>query len=428
MVAQEECVERRGNATGIKRRYCGGRAGDTGEWRLDFVMPGATIGFKFGGHAGVLRARAAPDDERHWGHCPPHPRWSERGAVSQEAAKALRTVGSALLCALLVAAARAQAPAPAQTPPPTASPQNPGTPPESIVVPGPPAPAKRDAKPGGKNPIRVDVDLALVNVTVTDPYNRLVTGLEEENFRVFEDNLEQEITHFSSEDVPVSIGVVLDLSGSMANKIDKSRMAALQFFKTANPQDEYFVVSFNEHAELSSPFTSSVEDIETRLMFTAAKGRTALLDGIYLGLSQMRGARNQKKAVLVISDGGDNHSRYSEHDIRNFVREADTQIYAIGLYDPAGSRATPEEVNGPALLNELTEMSGGRTFAVSNLNDLPDIAIKIGMELRNQYVLGYRPANRARDGKWRKIKVKLRPPKGLPPLNVYAKSGYYSPQ
>jgi len=271
--------------------------------------------------------------------------------------------------------------------------------------------------------------LALVNVTVTDPYNRLVTGLEQENFRVFEDNQEQEITHFSSEDVPVSIGVVMDLSGSMANKIDKSRMAALQFFKTANPQDEFFVVSFNERAQLSSPFTTSVDDIQTRLMFTAAHGRTALLDAIYLGLSQMRGARNQKKALLVISDGGDNHSRYSEHDIRDFVREADTQIYAIGLYDQAGARATVEEINGPALLSELSDMSGGRTFNVntSNLNDLPDIAIKIGMELRNQYVLGYRPSNHSRDGKWRKIKVKLRPPKGLPPLNVYAKGGYYAP-
>ena len=348
--------------------------------------------------------------------------------MSQQAGRALRTVGGALLCAMLVAAARGQTQAPGPAAPAAEKQQNPGAPPDTIVVPGPPVPAKKTAKPGDKNPMRVDVDLALVNVTVTDPYNRLVTGLEAENFRIFEDNLEQEITHFSSEDVPVSIGVVLDLSGSMTNKIDKSRMAALQFFKTANPQDEYFVVSFNEHAELSSPFTSSVEDIETRLMFTAAKGRTALLDAIYLGLSQMRGARNQKKAVLVISDGGDNHSRYSEHDIRSFVKEADTQIYAIGLYDPAGARATPEEVNGPALLNELTEMSGGRTFAVSNLNDLPDIAIKIGMELRNQYVLGYRPSNRARDGKWRKIKVKLRPPKGLPPLNVYAKSGYYSPQ
>jgi len=344
--------------------------------------------------------------------------------VSQVAARALRSVGGGLLCAFIVAAAAAQTAAP----PPADSQQNPPPPPpEKIVIPGAPA-ASKPSKPSSKNALRVDVDLALVNVTVTDPYNRLVTGLEQDNFRVFEDTQEQEITHFSAEDVPVSIGVILDLSGSMANKIDKSRMAALQFFKTANPQDEFFVVSFNEHAELSSPFTTSVEDIETHLLFTAARGRTALLDGLYLGLSQMRGARNQKKALLLISDGGDNHSRYSEHDIRNFVREADTQIYAIGLYDPAASRATPEEVNGPALLNEVTDDSGGRTFVVGNLNDLPDIAIKIGMELRNQYVLGYRPANHARDGKWRKIKVKLRPPKGLPPLNVYAKSGYYSPQ
>ena len=349
--------------------------------------------------------------------------------MRQQAARALRTAGGALLCAWLVAAAKGQSPAPQKSvPPPDVQKQNPPALPEPIVVPGPPSSPKSEPRPGEKNPLRVDVDLALVSVTVTDPYNRLVTGLESDNFRVFEDNSEQEITHFSSEDVPVSIGVVLDLSGSMANKIDKSRMAALQFFKTANPQDEYFVVSFNEHAELSSPFTSSLEDIETRLMFTAARGRTALLDAIYLGLSHMRGARNQKKALLVISDGGDNHSRYSEHDIRSFVKEADTQIYAIGLYDEAGARATPEEVNGPALLNEVTDISGGRTFSVNNLNDLPDVAIKIGMELRNQYVLGYRPSNHARDGKWRKIKVKLRPPKGLPPLNVYAKSGYYSPQ
>ena len=346
--------------------------------------------------------------------------------MSQQAASGLRLVGGALLCALLVAGVGAQTPS--QTPAPPAPAQNPQTPPENIVVPGTPSPAKPGSIPLGKNAVRVDVDLALVNVTVTDPYNRLVTGLEQDNFRVFEDNVEQEVTHFSAEDVPVSIGVILDLSGSMANKIDKSRMAALQFFKTANPQDEFFVVSFNEHAELSSPFTTSVEDIETRLLFTAARGRTAMMDGLYLGLSQMRGARNQKKALLLISDGGDNHSRYSEHDIRNFVREADTQIYAIGIYEAAGARPTPEEVNGPALLGEITDESGGRTFGVSNLNDLPDIAIKIGMELRNQYVLGYRPANHARDGKWRKIKVKLRPPKGLPPLNVYAKSGYYSPE
>jgi len=275
--------------------------------------------------------------------------------------------------------------------------------------------------------IRVDVDLVLVNATVTDPYNRLVTGLEAENFRVYEDKVEQEVVHFSSEDVPISIGVVFDLSGSMSNKVDKARLAAVQFIKTANPQDEFFLVSFADRAHLVSPFTNAIEDIQTRLMYTGAKGRTALLDGIYYGLSQMRGARNTKRALLIISDGGDNHSRYNESDIRNFVKEADVQLYAIGIYDPIGSRRTPEEIAGPSLLGDLAELTGGRAFTVENLNDLPDIAAKIGMELRNQYVIGYRPANKDRDGKWRKIKVKLRPPKGLPPLNVYAKAGYYAP-
>jgi len=295
-----------------------------------------------------------------------------------------------------------------------------------------PAPQKKAAPPEKKIPgdkrIRVDVDLVLVNTTVTDPYNRLVTGLERENFRVFEDSQEQEVVHFSSEDVPISIGVVLDLSGSMSNKVDKARLAALQFFKTANPQDEFFLVSFNDRAQLTSQFTSSVEELQNRMMYAAAKGRTALLDAIYLGLSQMKGARNTKRALLIISDGGDNHSRYNERDIKNFVREADVQLYAVGIYDPLGNRSrTSEELNGPTMLAEVTEMTGGRAFPVENLNDLPDIAAKIGMELRNQYVLGYKPANMDRDGKWRKIKIRLKPPKGLPPLNVYSRAGYYAP-
>jgi len=277
--------------------------------------------------------------------------------------------------------------------------------------------------------IRVDVDLVLVNVTVTDPYNRLVTGLERENFRITEDKNEQEVTHFSSEDVPISIGVIFDLSGSMGNKIDKARLAALQFFKTSNPQDEFFLVGFNDRAQLVSRFTTSVEELQTRLMYTQAKGRTALLDAIYRGLSEMRNARNAKRALLILSDGGDNHSRYNESDVKSFVKESDVQLYAVGIYEPFGSRGrTPEELSGPSLLNELTELTGGRAFSVDNLNDLPDIASKIGMELRNQYVLGYRPNNRDRDGKWRKLKVRLQKTKGLPPLNVFAKSGYYAPK
>ena len=276
--------------------------------------------------------------------------------------------------------------------------------------------------------VHIDVELALVNVTVTDPYNRLVTGLEPDNFRIFENNVEQEIQYFSSEDVPISIGVIFDLSGSMANKVGKAKEAALQFFKTANPQDEFFLVSFNDRAEVVSTFTSSVEDLQSRILSASAKGRTALLDGIYLGLSEMRSARNAKRALLIISDGGDNNSRYNERDLKRLVREADTQLYSIGIFDPFEYRSrTVEELNGPSLLNEVTELTGGRAFTVENVSELPDIATKIGSELRNQYILGYRPSNKSHDARWRKIKVKMRAPKGLPPLSIYAKTGYYAP-
>ncbi|MCU1316279.1 MAG: hypothetical protein JWN63_1601, partial [Candidatus Acidoferrum typicum] len=194
------------------------------------------------------------------------------------------------------------------------------------------------------------------------------------------------------------------------------------------PADEFFMVSFNERAELTSAFTNSVEDLQNRMMATNARGRTALLDAIYLGLSEMRGAHNAKRALLILSDGGDNHSRYNESDIKRLVREADTQLYAIGIFDPLGYRnRSPEELSGPSLLSEVTEMTGGRVFAVEKLDELPDIASKIGMELRNQYVLGYRPSNKAHDARWRKLKIKLRAPKGLPPLSVYSKTGYYAP-
>lgn len=276
--------------------------------------------------------------------------------------------------------------------------------------------------------VKMDVDLALINATVTDPFNRLVTGLDVDNFRIYEDNVEQEVVTFSAEDVPISIGVIFDYSGSMSNKAAKAREAAIQFFKTANPQDEFFLVSFNEHAELTSSFTNSVEDLQSRMLLTTPKGRTALLDAIYLGLSEMRSAHNGKRALLILSDGGDNHSRYNEGDIKRLVKEADTQLYAIGIFDPVGYRnRTLEEGNGPSLLGEVTELTGGRVFPVERLEDLPDIATKIGMELRNQYVLGYHPSNKTHDARWRKVKVKLRAPRGLPPLTVYSKTGYYAP-
>jgi len=274
-------------------------------------------------------------------------------------------------------------------------------------------------------PLKVDVDLVLVPVTITDPLNRLVTGLDKDNFQLYEGNTAQEIRTFSSEDAPVSLGVIFDSSGSMTSKMDRAKDAVVEFFKTANPQDEFFMITFSDEPEEVSDFTSSVDEIQSKLVFAVPRRRTALLDAIYMGVSKMRQAKYPKKALLIISDGGDNHSRYTEGEIRSLVKEADVMIYAIGIYDRYASAV--EERLGPQLLSDITELTGGRAFTIDNPNDLGDVATKIGVELRNQYVLGYRPAKVMHDGKWRKIKVKLLPPKGLPPLRVYARTGYYAP-
>ena len=276
--------------------------------------------------------------------------------------------------------------------------------------------------------IRVESTLVLIPVTVTDPLNRFVTGLDRENFRLFEDKSEQKVTHFASEDAPLSVGLVFDTSGSMGSKLDKSRQAVSQFFKTANPEDEFFLIQFNDRPEMVVDFTTHLEEIQNRLTFTQSKGRTALLDAVYMALHKMKKAKNPRKALLIISDGGDNSSRYTESEIKNLVREADVQIYAIGIYESMATRGrTPEELSGPSLLTEIAEQTGGRQFSVENLNELPDVAAKIGIELRNQYILGYTPSNQGRDGKYRRVQVKLVQPRGLPPLRAFWRLGYYAP-
>ena len=276
--------------------------------------------------------------------------------------------------------------------------------------------------------IRIDSTLVLIPVAVTDPMSRFVTGLDKENFKVYEDKVEQEIAQFSSEDAPLSIGIVFDTSGSMGAKLQKSRQAVAQFMKTANPEDEFFLIQFNDRPELIVPFTPDTEEIQNRLTFIQSKGRTALLDGVYMAMNMMKKAKNPRKAILIISDGGDNSSRYTESEVKNAVREADVQIYAIGIFEPVQSRGrTPEELSGPALLGEMTEQTGGRHFAVDNLAELPDVAAKIGIELRNQYVLGYSPKNANRDGKYRRVAVKLVKTTGLPQLKAIFRTGYYAP-
>jgi len=276
--------------------------------------------------------------------------------------------------------------------------------------------------------LRVDTNLVLIPVSVTDPLNRFVTGLEKEHFKVFEDKVEQSIVQFASEDAPLSVGLVFDTSNSMGSKLQKSRQAAAQFFKTANSDDEFFLVQFNDRPEMIVPFTGNTEEIQNRLTFTQAKGRTALLDGIYLAMNAMKKAKNPRKAVLVISDGGDNSSRYTESEIKNLVREADVQIYAIGIFESMGGRGrTAEELSGPQLLNDMAEQTGGKHFAIENVNELPDVAAKIGIELRNQYLIGYSPKKQDRDGKYRKVQVKLIQPRGLPALRPSWRQGYYAP-
>jgi VWFA-related protein len=251
-----------------------------------------------------------------------------------------------------------------------------------------------------------------------------VVGLDAKSFRLFEGKAEQKVLHVSSDDAPVSAGIVFDSSGSMASKLPKAREAVAEFLKSANPADEFFLVNFSTKPELAVPFTTSAAEIRNRLMFADSKGKTALLDAVYLALHQMKDARNPRKALLIISDGGDNDSRYTEAEVRSLVRETGVWIYAIGIYAGAAPILPEEERGGPKLLAALAEETGGRHFAIHNAKDLPGAAAAIALELRNQYVLGYRPANSEHDGKYRKVQVKLVESGGL---LLSWRPGYYAP-
>ena len=290
-----------------------------------------------------------------------------------------------------------------------------------------PRPVRGSAGPAGAN-IRVDSNLVLVPVLVTDHDDRLVTGLNKQHFQLFDDKIEQEITHFSSEDVPISVVVVFDCSGSMGDKLKKSRAAVAEFLRTANPADEFALVEFNDSARVVSDFSERPEDLQNRLAFTASKGRTALLDGIYLAMSMMRHAKYGRRAILIISDGGDNASRYTEKEVKNRAREADVQIYSIGIMEPMFARGrTPEEMMGPALLDEISRVTGGRLYEIDDVNQLPAVAVQVGTALRNEYVLGYSPTG-PRDGKFHRITVKLLKSKGLPALRATFRSSYRAPE
>jgi Ca-activated chloride channel family protein len=282
------------------------------------------------------------------------------------------------------------------------------------------------AAPNLIKPLSVDVDLVLVPVSITDGMNRPVTGLEKQSFALYEDNVQQEIRFFSTEDAPISVGVILDLSKSMSNKVDDARQAVSEFFKTANPDDEYFVITFADRPKLLADSTRSIGFIQSRLAGAKPGGHTALLDAIYLGMAKLRQSTYSRRALVIISDGGDNRSRYTAREIKSLVQEGDVQIYGIGIFNNLFK--TPEEWAGKRLLTEITQATGGRTLTLQNSKDLPKVAATVSLELRNQYVLGYHSKNVNRDRRWRRINVRLEQPPAIAHAQVSCKRGYLAAQ
>ena len=272
--------------------------------------------------------------------------------------------------------------------------------------------------------LRIDSSLVQVPVHVTNAMGMTVDGLSVNNFRILEDRVEQTVSSFSMDDAPVSIGFLFDASGSMRNKMKKSAEAAAAFFRTANPEDEFFLIEFNDHARLLEPFTRDSNVIYEQIAHVRPQGRTTLVDAVFLAIGQMKKAKHMRKAIVILSDGGDNWSRRSAHELRGALLEADVQVYAMGIFDE--EMRTVEEKNGPKLLDEITEETGGRHYPVDDLERLPEISERIGRELRNRYLLGYYPTNGTRDGKYRQVIVKLATPNARE-LHTNYRRGYYAP-
>jgi Ca-activated chloride channel family protein len=269
---------------------------------------------------------------------------------------------------------------------------------------------------------KVDVETVFVKVSVTDPLNRYVTGLEREHFRVYEDNVEQAITHFSQQSAPISAGLIFDVSASMKdnNNIRKAKNAIARFLESANAEDENFLITFNNKTNLAQDFTDQSSSLQNEAAFQKPGGMTALYDAVYRGLDKIKEGKREKKALIVITDGEDNSSRYSAGEIREFAKELDVQVYAIGEEGKLGT--------GHYEIQNIVNLTGGRAFFPNNFSELDYYIDLIHAELRSQYVVGYNPTNKVHDGKWRRIKIKLEAPQGLPKLIVKAKEGYNAPK
>jgi Ca-activated chloride channel family protein len=294
------------------------------------------------------------------------------------------------------------------------------------------APADTRASPEAHKPgqrqddkVRLGTNIVSLTVTVTDSYGRFVTGLDRDHFEVFDDKVKQQIAHFSDVDAPVSLGVVYDVSGSMKERINRSIRALKRFIETSHDDDDFFLIAFNDRAKLVQDFTTSGDHLISHLMFVEPKGSTALYDAAYLAVEKVQQGRHTKKALLIISDGQDNNSRYTYKELRNRIKEADVIVYAIGITDPASDSLAGF---GRGVLEEMTRMTGGRSFFPNAYNEpeLVEICTRIALELRHQYSMGFYPTAAASDARWHKVQVKVNPPKGLGRLSLSYKDGYQS--
>lgn len=305
-----------------------------------------------------------------------------------------------LLLALSAVAVFAQQPEPSQTPPPDVDPTT--------------------------SPLRIKTDLVTLTLTVTDVYGRYVSGLSKNAFQIFDNNQEQEITFFSDSDAPVSLGILFDVSGSMGGeKIQKARNALSRFINLSHPSDEYFLIAFNSRAQLLLDRTRDADAVLQKLTLVQPKNNTALYDAVYLGIERVTRGTHQKKALLIISDGQDNSSRYNFGEVRRLMKESDVVTYAVGILG-AGDAGSQVGMQGQAFLDELTSVTGGKAFYPSSDIEMDEIFERIALELRHQYSIGYTPKDFQPDGKWRKVKVKVKPPRGLPRLTVRSREGYYA--
>jgi Ca-activated chloride channel homolog len=285
------------------------------------------------------------------------------------------------------------------------------------------------SSPATSDQFRTDANVVLINATVLGPHDRPVRGLTRDQFRIYEDNVEQRIAYFSEEEVPLSVAVIFDVSGSMEGKLLAMREALDAILKSSNPDDEVSLITFADRPQVAFGWSSAPEQIQNRLLQVSAHGQTSLLDALQTGLAHMKTARNSRKALIVFSDGGDNHSRSKEREILRSLAEADVQIYAIASTEAWIFRTrAPEEFLGPDLLDRICDHAGGRYFQVDGKRELQTAAEQIARELRSQYLIGYVPAIAAKDGRFHHVRLQVKRPAGLPKASVFWRKGYRAPQ